>query len=364
MKIAIVSTRGIPNNYGGFEQFAEHISVALAKRGHAVTVYNPHFHPNKKEKFEGVDIVKIFSPEKQFKTAANFIYDYLSLKHAIKSKHDIILCCGYTTSSVFFPFLYFKKAKLVTNVDGIEWKRSKYSPLIQRLTKQFEKLAVSYSDALIADNVGIANYLKESYGKNSAFIPYGANAFPEFNSEILKTFGVSAGEFDVLMARMEPENNIEPILNAYAQTPLHKIIVVGSTKNNFGKKMRKRFSNFSNILFLEWINDKVTLDTLRHFSRLYIHGHSVGGTNPSLLEAMAAGSFIVAHNNEFNKGVLGDEALYFNSTDNLKTIIEQKEFRDREVFQSKNKIKIITDYSWDKISDGYETLFKSFMNEK
>lgn len=363
MKIAIVSTRGIPNNYGGFEQFAEHISVALAKRGHAVTVYNPHFHPNKKEKFEGVDIVKIFSPEKQFKTAANFIYDYLSLKHAIKSKHDIILCCGYTTSSVFFPFLYFKKAKLVTNVDGIEWKRSKYSPLIQRLTKQFEKLAVSYSDALIADNVGIANYLKESYGKDSAFIPYGANAFPEFNSEILKTFGVSAGEFDVLMARMEPENNIEPILNAYAQTPLLKIIVVGSTKNNFGKKMRKKFSSFSNILFLEWINDKVTLDTLRHFSRLYIHGHSVGGTNPSLLEAMAAESFIVAHSNEFNEGVLGGDALYFTSTGSLKEIISCPNFTFREKYITANKIKIESEYGWETITDSYEIFLKDLISK-
>ncbi|MBK7854456.1 MAG: DUF1972 domain-containing protein [Bacteroidetes bacterium] len=323
MKIAIVSTRGIPNNYGGFEQFAEHISVALAKRGHAVTVYNPHFHPNKKEKFEGVDIVKIFSPEKQFK----------------------------------------KKAKLVTNVDGIEWKRSKYSPLIQRLTKQFEKLAVSYSDALIADNVGIANYLKESYGKDSAFIPYGANAFPEFNSEILKTFGVSAGEFDVLMARMEPENNIEPILNAYAQTPLLKIIVVGSTKNNFGKKMRKKFSSFSNILFLEWINDKVTLDTLRHFSRLYIHGHSVGGTNPSLLEAMAAESFIVAHSNEFNEGVLGGDALYFTSTGSLKEIISCPNFTFREKYITANKIKIESEYGWETITDSYEIFLKDLISK-
>jgi|CXWJ01.1.fsa_nt_gi glycosyltransferase involved in cell wall biosynthesis len=364
MKIAIVSTRGIPNNYGGFEQFAEFISVELVKRGHCITVYNPHFHPYQKEKFNGVDVIKIFSPEKQIKTAANFIYDYLSLKHAIKSKHDIILCCGYTTSSVFFPLINFEKTKLVTNVDGIEWKRSKYSRLIQRLTKWFEKLAINYSDALIADNVGIANYIKESYNKTSAFIPYGANSNPEFDSEILKNYFVDAHEYDVLMARMEPENNIEMILTAYAETPSQKILVVGSTKNNFGKKMRNKFSSFSNILFVEWIGDKITLDTLRHFSRLYIHGHSVGGTNPSLLEAMAAKSLIVAHNNAFNKGVLGEDAVYFDSIDELKSIIEQKEFSKKEIFKSQNKYKISEHYNWNRITDDYENLFNSLVRKK
>lgn len=361
MKIAIVSTRGIPNNYGGFEQFAEYISVELVKRGHAVTVYNPHFHPYLNEKFNGVDVIKIFSPEKQIKTAANFIYDYLSLKHAIKSKHDIILCCGYTTSSVFFPLLNFKKTKLVTNVDGIEWKRSKYSSFIQYLTKWFEKLAINYSDVLIADNVGIANYIKESYNKPSTFIPYGANANPKFNSEVLKKYFVDEYEYDVLIARMEPENNIEMILSAYAETPSQKILVIGSTKNNFGKKIRNQFSSFSNILFLQWINDNLTLDTLRHFSRLYIHGHSVGGTNPSLLEAMAAESLIVAHNNEFNKAVLSEDALYFDSTEKLKTIISKTDFTFRNNYVAANKIKIEFEYNWRIVTDSYEIFLNNLI---
>ena len=136
---------------------------------------------------------------------------------------------------------------------------------------------------------------------------------------------------------------------------------IGSTKNNFGKKIRNQFSSFSNILFLQWINDNLTLDTLRHFSRLYIHGHSVGGTNPSLLEAMAAESLIVAHNNEFNKAVLSEDALYFDSTEKLKTIISKTDFTFRNNYVAANKIKIEFEYNWRIVTDSYEIFLNNLI---
>jgi glycosyltransferase involved in cell wall biosynthesis len=357
MKIAIVSTRGIPNNYGGFEQFAEYISVELVNRGHEVTVYNPHFHPYQLKEFKGVNVVKIFSPEKQLNTAANFIYDYLSLKHAIKNNCDVVLCCGYTTAAIAFKILNFKKTKLITNVDGLEWKRNKYSPLIQKMALYFEKLAVKYSHALVADNVGIKNYLKKNYNADAVFIPYGAEVVTAFDESVLRKYQLTKFQFDVLMARMEPENNIEMILEAYANSKI-KIAVVGSTQNGYGKYIHQKFSQHLNIIFLNWIGEKNTLDALRHFARYYIHGHSVGGTNPSLLEAMAARSFIVAHQNEFNQSVLGEDAFYFSPTQ-LVTIMNDynKTSGNRNLFVENNLKKIREIYFWKNIADGYEEVF-------
>ena len=135
MKIAILGTRGIPNNYGGFEQFAEYISIGLVKKGHDVTVYNPSFHPYKETKFKGVNIIKAYSPEEKLGSMGNFIYDYNCLKDAKQRNFDIIYEAGYATCSPFFYLLKSKKSKLITNMDGIEWKRSKWNFLTKKLMK-------------------------------------------------------------------------------------------------------------------------------------------------------------------------------------------------------------------------------------
>src|SRR5215216_3264604 len=124
MRIAILGTRGIPNNYGGFEQFAEYISIGLAKKGHDVTVYNPKFHPYKEAEFKGVNIIKVYSPEEKLGSVGNFIYDYNCLKDAKQRNFDVIYEAGYATCSPFFYLLKSKKSKLIINMDGIEWKRS------------------------------------------------------------------------------------------------------------------------------------------------------------------------------------------------------------------------------------------------
>lgn len=360
MKIAIVSTRGIPNNYGGFEQFAEIISAELVKQKHKVTVYNPHFHPFSKNQFNGVDVVKIFSPEKKLGTAANFIYDFLSLRQAIKNNHDIILCCGYTTAAVSFLFLNFKNCRLFVNVDGLEWKRSKYSKPIQKLALWFEKIAIKKSNGLISDNEGIQKYLEENYHATSAFIPYGAEIPVEVDAKIPEQFRVHQFEYDLLIARMEPENSIELILNTYKNLAKEKkILVAGSLTNRYGKFIYQKFKSCSNIIFLNWIDEKKILDSLRQYARLYIHGHRVGGTNPSLLEAMAAQALIVAHDNIFNKSVLKDAAFYFTDENQLAEIVNDDAAiqKQRSLFISKNLHEIKEKYNWERITSSYEKLF-------
>ena len=160
MKIAIIGTRGIPNHYGGFEQFAEYVSVGLVQKGHEVIVYNSHTHPFQGNEFKGVRIIHCKDPEDKIGTAGQFVYDLNCILDARKRDFDIILQLGYTSSSIWSR-LFPKKAILTTNMDGLEWKRTKYSKKVQKFLQYAESLAIKHSDHLISDSIGIQNYIQE-----------------------------------------------------------------------------------------------------------------------------------------------------------------------------------------------------------
>lgn len=366
MNIAFLGTKGIPNNYGGFEQFAEYLSVSLAKRGHHVTVYNPSFHPYQKMEFKGVTLVKVFSPEKWIGGAANFLYDHLCLRHALQQNYDVIYEAGYHSVAYSYKLLNVRKYKhlvLVTNMDGLEWRRSKWSSWVQKLIRKLEAIAVAESPYLISDNPGIRQYYLDHFKRDSFYVPYGADPVYEFDKQMLLKYQVTPAGYFILIARMEPENNIELILDAYvkARHPL-PFLVVGNYDNRFGQLMFQKFSKHAR--FLGAVYDKMELDNLRHFSKAYLHGHSVGGTNPSLLEAMSCRCFILAHNNPFNRGVLGEEAVYFSQSDELQqhfNSLESLKEGDVNRIKEDNFQKIIQQYSWDEITLKHERLFKSLL---
>ena len=181
MKIAILGTRGIPNHYGGFEQFADILSQGLVKKGHEITVYCSANHTFQEPEYKGVKLIHKFDPESQIGTIAQFLYDLLCMFHANKQNYDIIYMLGYTSSSIWKRFIFKKKAIIVSNMDGMEWKRSKYSPRVQSFLKQAERLAVKYSDYLVADSIGIQQYLQKKYDKESAYLPYGSYVFEKPN---------------------------------------------------------------------------------------------------------------------------------------------------------------------------------------
>lgn len=358
MKIAFVSTRGIPNNYGGFEEFAERLGERLAKREHEVIVYNPSFHPFRGEEYNGVRIVRIFSPEPSIGTAANFIFDYVSFRHAVKKeKCDAVIVCGYTTAAVSFLVCDFGKSKVLTNMDGVEWKRSKWSPAIQGLAIRFERIAAERSTALIADNIGIAEHVKSEYGKESFFIPYGAEPFRSPDRSRLDDLRLDPFGYHLLVGRMEPENNFEMILEGVAAADL-PTVVVSNTDTKYGRELTEKYSSNKNIRFVGWVGDREMLSNLRHFAVVHFHGHSVGGTNPSLLEAMACGAFIAAHDNIFNRSVLGNDALYFKDASEVMAIVKNADamVEKRESVIAHNLVKINETYNWNKIADQYEKM--------
>jgi glycosyltransferase involved in cell wall biosynthesis len=362
MKIAILGTRGIPNNYGGFEQCAEYLSIGLAQKGHDVTVYSPHFHPYKENVYKGIKIIKKLSPENLFgNSASNFFYDYLCFKDATGKDFDIILELGLITASLSIIFCSHKGKIVVTNLDGLEWKRAKWSKLVQKLTKQLEKYGVKHSDYLIADNVGILQYIKKEYHLESEFIAYGAvDVLPPVDT-CLNNYGITKDNYFLSIARLEPENNLEMMFDAYisskSQIPYY---VVGNHTTPYGDLLKDKYRN-KGIVFLGGIFNKMHLDNIRYYSKLYIHGHSVGGTNPALLEAMAAKTLILAHGNIFNRSVLGENAFYFLSSDELsKLFTEDLELKKAE-FITNNLNKIDKIYRWSVVVDQYESYFESIL---
>lgn len=372
MKIAFVSTRGIPNNYGGFEQFAEYISVGLVARGHDVTVYSPHFHPYKESSYKGVKIKHIYSPEKWMgSSVGSFFYDFSSLRDALKNENfDIIYEAGYTSiipAYIWFNIQNRKNPIVVTNMDGLEYKRSKFNPLVQKFIFWEEKMAVKHSHYLIADNMGIHDYYKEKYRRDSKFLAYGADIHTDFNVDTLSEYDVTADNYYILIARLEPENNIEMAIQGYLKSNENgkkPLLIIGNTTTPHGKYLSGKYGHIDSVRFLGGIYNFKVLDDLRHFSSAYFHGHSVGGTNPSLLEAMAAGCFILANDNIFNRSVLKDNAIYYNSPDEVTRILnDEKCFSDKEVLIANNIQRISTDYSWERLVDQHEEYFKELLRE-
>lgn len=364
MKIAILGTRGIPNYYGGFEQFAEYFSVYLVKKGHEVYCYNSHNHPYQEKMFQGVHILHQNDPEHKIGTAGQFIYDYNCIIHARKQHFDIILQLGYTSSSIWY-FLMPKKSIIITNMDGLDWKRSKFSHNVQRFLKFAEGLAAKHSDFLVADSLGIQSYLKKTYQKEATYIAYGAYPFENPNEKVLQEYNVASGQYNMLIARFEPENNLQMILDGVAQSNQKKpFLVVGKHETSYGEFLKNRYKNISCIQFLGAIYDINHLNNLRYFSNLYFHGHSVGGTNPSLLEAMASKALVAAHLNEFNQGVLGQNALYFEKPEDVQIILNETKKESHLDFIEANFKAIINDFNWEKINGQYLQLFEKCMDRR
>lgn len=358
MKIAILGTRGIPNNYGGFEQFAECFGIYLVEQKHDVYIYNSHNHVFQETCYKGVNIIHQYDPEDRMGSAGQFIYDLNCIMDSRKKNFDIILQLGYTSSSVW-SFLLPKKAIIITNMDGLEWKRSKYGKTTQKFLKFAEKRAVKSSDHLVADSLGIKQYLKDKYNKEAVYIAYGAESFLKQNENLLSQYNVEKNNYNLLIARFEPENNIEIILDGVVDSEDNKVtLIVGNNDNSFGKYLKKKFSDNQKIRFIGGIYNKEHLDNLRYFSNIYFHGHSVGGTNPSLLEAMAAKALIVAHNNEFNHAVLQENAFYFSNAVEVKNLIETVKRSNHKQIVEDNFHIIIKEFNWNKINESYLRLFE------
>jgi len=369
VKIAILGTRGIPNSYGGFERFAEVLSQILVARGHLVYVLSPTFNGKGRSVTRLSSMLFLVNVGVGKHLPHNFQtlhYDLKSLCWANTEEIDVILECGHS----FAPWLpLFKKTfrqKIVVNLDGLEHKRSKWSKPAKLFLRFSEYMAVHFVARLVCDNQALVSYYAASYGVKPKVIPYGAFPLGEIPPrDVLAMYGIFEPYY-LMVSRLTPENNIEMIARSFVALG-ENLIIIGRYDTRFGESLYRKFEHFKNIRFLGPNFNQDDLNALRYHSLAYIHGHTVGGTNPSLLEAMACKCFVIAHDNPFNREVLGDEGWYFDRTTELKD-------RSREfgrvpgmcVLKAKqsNYTRIKNLYSWEAVADSYEELFSSINSQQ
>ena len=356
LSVAILGSRGIPNRYGGFEACAEKLGSLLNQLGHRVTVYTASDHPLKEEYWLGVKRVMISNPEHALGSFGQFLYDLNCNLHSRKENFDIILHLGYTSDSVWY-WLWAKKSLHIVNMDGQEWKRPKFNRAVRAFLKYAERLATLRSKWLVADSGPIADDLREKYRLPVRYIAYGADIPEDVSMDFPASLELSPGGYDLIVARMEPENKIELAIRAKLESgDSHPLAIVGND-NSHKRGLIKRYGQLEMIMFLDTIYEEKKLNSLRYFSRIYVHGHSVGGTNPSLLEAMACGCRIVAHRNPFNAFVLGENASYFMTQSELASLFHNFDASDYIRLAEHNLQKVREEYNWNAVTQAYETLF-------
>lgn len=377
MKVAIIGTRGIPANYGGFETFAEELVEKLEKKDNIELMVICDSDHNKKVKGKrSFGQVKLeYSHYSKTKKPLRYYLD--SIKIAIKNDYDVILSCGL--GGGFWACIPMMKGKIfVTNPDGLEWKRSKFSFPKRILLKLLEKCSVRFSKALICDSYGITKYMQDTYrSKGRIFtIEYGAyiNKFIKQKNQkvtgILKKYKLEADKYHLVVGRFEPENNIKEIAEGFLQSKSNYPLVVVTNKldNAYVNEVKKIVDNSSNRTRIIWgIYDKEELACVRANARSYIHGHSVGGTNPSLLEAMGSRNLCICHDNIFNREVIKDKnGYFFKNADDLAKIVDGIDYEPLDILELKkdNVLKRIGSYyNWEMIAERYCKTFRELYDE-
>ncbi len=358
MKLAILGTRGIPARYGGFETFAEELSYRLVSRGVEVTVYCESISEERPSDYKGVKLVYLPSP--RLGPLSTILFDLLCLWHARKS-YEVVYMLGYGSALFcFIPRLWGTKVWI--NMDGIEWQRAKWSVAAKAYFKIMESIAVRIADRIIADAEGIKQFLlgRHSFTASCNVIPYGAQIVDSAPASVLDEYGLKPYEYYLVVCRLEPENHVLEILRGFAASrSMCRLIVIGNHMVNTAYGIRLNLVQDERIRFVGALYDQVKLSGLRYYCRAYIHGHSVGGTNPSLLEALGCGNPVIIHDNVFNREVAGDIGFYFRTSGDITNCIEKADNMqalDRDRLADAAKKRIREYYNWDVVADQYSAL--------
>lgn len=373
MKVALMGTRGVPAQHGGFETAVEEIGRRLVQRGYEVTVYcrNPG---QQITEYEGMRLVNVPAIRNRF--AETLSHTALSSAHAIiKDRPDVCLLLN-AGNAPLLPALHAARIPTAIHLDGLESRREKWRGAGSRYYKWAEKVAVKNGTAVIADAQGIADHVEREYGRKCVVIAYGADViYPESNR--LTEIGVLSRDYHLIVARLEPENHVLEAVHAYRVSEENRpLVVVGSTPYSqwYADKVHEAANGSLAVKFTGPIYDRELLDQLYGNARSYIHGHSVGGTNPSLLRAMGAGAPVLAFDCEFNREVTAGNAFFWSTADELSVIFDEiatgedeftHESMDAEmrVFADACRIRIAEHYQWDQITDQYEALIAKLASQ-
>lgn len=309
--VRILGTRGIPNRHGGFESCVEHLAPWLAARGWEVTVYCQEAwgQPRHQSSWHGVTLEHI--PVRLDGSAGSVLFDAICARDAARHD-DLLLTMGFNTA-VLFPWYVLRRRRHVVNMDGLEWQRGKWPLPVQAWFYANSWIAGASAGRLIADHPEIAAMLSaRGLAERTVMVPYGADAVADAPTAPLQTLDLTPGGYGLVIARAEPENSVLEIVRAWStrRRPV-PLVVVGHYEATRPYHAAVRAAANAGVRFVGALYDTPLVQALRAHTRLYIHGHTVGGTNPSLVEALGAGSPVLAHDNVFNRWVAGTAAQYF-----------------------------------------------------
>ncbi|HEX3782202.1 MAG TPA: DUF1972 domain-containing protein [Pseudonocardiaceae bacterium] len=378
MHISLIGTRGVPARYGGFETCVEEVGRRLVAMGDQVTVYcrvpagvsagagtedgGPETTPSRETtsrpaEYLGMRLVHL--PAMRRKTLETLSHTALSVGHATVHRCDVAFVFN-AANAPLLPLLRLAKIPVVTHVDGLEWKRAKWSGAGQRYYQRAEALAVRWSDALIADARGISDYYRQRFGVDTDYIPYGAPKLADIGADRLAEHNLTANRYHLVVARLEPENHVHLAVDGYRRSAArHPLIVVGSAPyaQEYTDRVHFLAGGDQRIRFLGGVWDQELLDQLYANALTYIHGHSVGGTNPSLLRAMGAGTATSAFDVNFNREVLGSNGRYFTEPAELAALCEDAEADEAATVRRGNAMLDTLDrYDWDAVARDYRAL--------
>ncbi len=352
--VTVIGIQGVPARYGGFESLVENLIGENKSEGIHYTVFC-----SGKDMTRKMDVYK-GARLKYIPLRANGIqsvpYDMLSFLKT-PSDTDVILVLGVSGCIILPLFRLFCRKKLIVNIDGLEHRRQKWGRLARTFLKLSERMAVRNADIVISDNKGIQDYVREEYGKESVLIAYGGDhavrdIAPEKETEVLAEYSLNPGQYAVTVCRIEPENNCHLTLEAFSKSDRELVFIGNWDKSEYGSDLKKQYSGFGNIHILDPIYDIDRLYALRKNAWAYIHGHSAGGTNPSLVEAMFFGMPILAYDVVYNRETTRGAACYWKTADELHSLLSGD-------MPDGNELKSIAEklYTWREIAHQYENLY-------
>ncbi|HZC69908.1 MAG TPA: glycosyltransferase [Jatrophihabitans sp.] len=358
MRIALVGTRGVPARYGGFETCVEEVGSRLAARGHEVVVYCHRSADGAARPAEYLGMQLVWCPALRRKTLETLSSTAVAVAHLMRRPVDAAIVFN-AANAPFLPFLRARRIPVATHVDGLEWRREKWQGVGRRYYRLAESMAVRWSDALIADARGIADYYREEFGADTVQIGYGAPIVTEPSDARIADLGLFAKKYHLIVARFEPENHVDLLVAGYrrsgAELPL---VVVGSAPYADGYTRRIHELADDRVKFLGSVWDQELLDQLYANALTYLHGHSVGGTNPSLLRAMGAGASVIAYDVTFNWDVAGGAGRYVRNVEDVTSELERAEARPAETMARGVEAQEAAAgrFDWDEVAVAYEKL--------
>lgn len=353
--IAIIGIQGVPANYGGFESLVENIIGVDKSEDIRYTVFcSSKDMGERMPSYKGARLKYVPFHANGLQSVP---YDIVSMMRAIRG-YDTVLILG-VSGCIFLPVLrLFSRSKLVVNIDGLEHRRDKWGKTARAFLKYSEKIAVKYADVIIADNKGIQDYVKEEYGKGSELIAYGGDHVirelsPSFEQEVLDKYSLQSDDYAITVCRIEPENNCHKTLEAFSRTDKKLMFIGNWSRSEYGQNLKEKYSKFPNIIIQDPIYDIDILYALRKNAGMYIHGHSAGGTNPSLVEAMFFGCPILCYDVVYNRASTKEKAYYWADVEELVGLLQRKDLCGEIMRAIAQKV-----YTWKNITSQYEALYE------